>query len=177
MAQISYRPPTEADIPSIQKVALVAWRRAYRGIYSPSTIRRKVEEFYSTDGLISAVRASRRGEAFFLLAIEGSEVVGYANGRRIRAPWRNPLRPEGRSFKVSGWELTRIYLLPDRIGRGIGRGLLERWESFLRTKKAKRYFVSYNSRNRLAREFYRRNGLVRAREYDDGSIHSAVKAL
>jgi GNAT superfamily N-acetyltransferase len=177
MAPTSFREPTEGDIADIRRVAVVAWRNAYRGIYAPSTIARKVAEFYTTESLAAAIRSSRRGDSFFLLALDGSQVVGYANGKRIPSQWRDPSKPGGRVFRVSGWELTRIYLLPDHIGRGVGKGLLERWESFLRAKRAKRYFVSYNAKNRLARDFYVRNGFTRARNYDDGPTRCAIKLL
>jgi GNAT superfamily N-acetyltransferase len=177
MTQTSFREPTMGDIAGIQRVARKAWREAYRGIYSPLTIERKVAEFYSTESLTAAIESARIGDSFFLLALFGSQVVGYANGKRMPNPWKDPSRPGGKSFHVPGWELTRIYLLPDYIGRGLGKGLLDRWESFLRGKRAKRYFVSYNAQNRLARDFYRRNGFVSAKKYSDGATHCAIKLL
>ena len=112
-----------------------------------------------------------------LLAYGADLLVGYANGWKVQGFWKSTLRPRGKAHRLNGWELGRTYLLPGYIGKGVGKGLLDRWEQFLRRKKARRYFVSYNARNRLARDFYRRNGFARAREYDDGNVHAAVRSL
>ena len=177
MAPITYREADEGDIPEIRRVAAKAWGHTYRGIYSPARKRRSVQKFYSPGALQSAIRRAKNSRTFFLLAFDGEELVGYANGGRIGSPWLNPSRPQGKRLNVRGWELYRIYLLPDHIGKGVGRSLLDRWEEFLRKKGAKRYFVSYVSSNKLAGNFYRQNGFVRADAYDAGDAHCAVKAL
>jgi GNAT superfamily N-acetyltransferase len=51
--------------------------------------------------------------------------------------------------------------LPEYSGRGIGRELLRRWEGFLRKRKAERYYVNYDSKNKLAKDLHLRNGFVR----------------
>ena len=121
---------------------------------------------------------SPRGEEGDSFVVACDEVlIGYANGGMIRNPWKNPSRSGGKVYRISGWELQRTYLLPEYIGQGIGRKLLDRWERFLRGKRAGRYYVTYNSKNRLARDFYSRNGFTRAKELDDGISHCAVKRL
>jgi GNAT superfamily N-acetyltransferase len=67
-----------------------------------------------------------------------------------------------------GWELLRIYLLPEYIGKGVGKKLLSFGESFLRRKKVNRYIVSAHAKNRLAIEFYLRNGFSRSKGKDKG---------
>ena len=133
--------------------------------------------YYSTGNLGAAIGDARTGQSFFLIAIDGERTVGYASGSRIVDPWRDPSNPRSKAYHVSGWELKRIFLLPDYVGRGIGKELLGRWESFLREKGAARYYVTYHRSNRAAKEFYFRNGFVRAREYDDGAARCAVKVM
>ena len=174
---IRYRRLAKGDIESLGSLALKAWSHAYRGIYAPSTIRRKVSQHYSTESIGATLREARRGDSFFVVACDGEVLIGYANGGMIRNPWKNPSRSGGKVYRVSGWELQRIYLLPEYIGQGIGRELLDRWERFLRAKRADRYYVTYNSKNRLARDFYSRNGFARAKELDDGISYCAVKRL
>ena len=174
---ITFRRPTDGDIHEIQMVALAAWSHAFAGIYAPATVRRKVAEYYSATSLGVAIREAEAGKAFFLVATDGRRLVGYANGGRIKNPWRDPSKPDGKAYHVSGWELNRIFLLPEFTGRGIGRGLLDRWEKFLGDMDADHYFVTYHRRNRLARDFYHRNGFVRAKNFDDGSAHCAIKEL
>jgi ribosomal protein S18 acetylase RimI-like enzyme len=67
-----------------------------------------------------------------------------------------------------GWELVRIYVLPEYIGKGIGKRLLRLGENFLRRKKANEYCVFAHRRNRPAVRFYIRNGFTRVSRKDTG---------
>ncbi|MDW8234901.1 MAG: GNAT family N-acetyltransferase, partial [Roseiflexaceae bacterium] len=59
-----------------------------------------------------------------------------------------------------GAQLFRIYLLPTYIGRGIGSGLLQRGEAFLRDQGVDSYFCYVHKDNELGKRFYLRQGFV-----------------
>jgi ribosomal protein S18 acetylase RimI-like enzyme len=170
----TYRELNREDIRQVQEVALKAWRRTYRHIYSPSSIEHQVSNYYSTENLEGILQGVRQKKLYFQVAIDNERIVGYVNGGRNG----DPFLPKGRAHKTSGWELFRIYLLPDYIGRGIGKELLHLWEGFLREKKARRYSVYIEPKNKLGNEFYLRNGFVRANKLDRGfSSPCLVKKL
>ena len=131
----NYREATNGDIRELKKVAFAAWSHAYRGIYEPSTIRRKVSAHYSTTALEAAIEKAKAGETFFFVTSDEGGIVGYANGGRISSPWMDPSKTGGKSYDISAWELTRIYLLPevyrprDRKGAPVPMGKVPQTEA------------------------------------------------
>jgi len=97
----NYREATNGDIRELQKVAFAAWSHAYRGIYEPSTIRRKVSAHYSTTALEAAIEKAKAGETFFFVTSDEGGIVGYANGGRISSPWMDPSKTGGKSYDIS----------------------------------------------------------------------------
>jgi GNAT superfamily N-acetyltransferase len=94
----------------------------------------------------------RKGVEWFYVALEGGRVIGFSHLSHGRM----------------GWELLRIYLLPEYMGKGIGRKLLLLGEAFLGRRRVRRYIVSAHAKNRRAREFYLRNEFVRTKGKDKG---------
>ncbi len=165
---IRYRSLRRQDVKEVQAVALRAWKYSYRNIYSPKTIARQVAEYYSDKSFDNIFSRLETGESWFDVALDGGLVVGYANGGRRTQQWTSPFRQAPASNLPLGWELFRIYLLPEYIGKGIGRRLLLRWELFLRKSGVREYTVYVHSKNKVGKDFYRRSGLVRARKLDRG---------
>jgi ribosomal protein S18 acetylase RimI-like enzyme len=130
------------DVKQVQLVALKAWKFTYRKIYSTKSIERYVSSYYSDQRFKERLPRVRKGFDWFFVALDGKRVIGYSHIGRGRI----------------GWELLRIYLLPQYIGKGIGKKLLQLGEAFLKRKKARTYFVTSHKRNRLGIEFYLRNG-------------------
>jgi len=93
-----------------------------------------------------------KGVEWFYVALEGGRVIGFSHISHSRMRW----------------ELLRIYLLPEYLGKGIGKKLLSLGEEFLGRRKVRRYFVSAHAKNRRAIEFYLRNGFVRTKSKDKG---------
>ena len=79
---------------------------------------------------------------FFGVAVSSSQIVGFCN-----------LGDRGQ-----GMELLRIYLLPDFIGKGIGRNLLALGEKFAIARGHRTYFCCVHPDNELGKEFYRKSG-------------------
>jgi len=148
---VSYRVLRRTDVAEVQSVARKAWKYAYRKYLSPATIRRFVSERYSTSSFEKFVFPSmERGDSQFYLATYMGKIIGYSNVGR--GEW--------------GWELYRIYLLPEYIGKGVGRKLPHLAESFLRQKKVKNYHLYVYVNNELGIELYLRNGFVRLKGKD-----------
>jgi ribosomal protein S18 acetylase RimI-like enzyme len=168
IAMIRYREFRKQDVKDVHAVALAAWKYTYKTIYVRETIEKRVAEYYSDSSFESMIPRLKRKEAWFDIALDGGRVVGYANGGRRTRPWRSPFRNSRARDLPLGWELLRIYLLPGYIGKGIGRGLLLRWEEFLRRNGLQGYTVYVHSKNTIGKDFYRKSGLSRSRKLDRG---------
>ncbi len=148
---IRYRRLTKSSVKQVQSVALRAWKFTYRNIYSTKSIERRVSNYYSDQTFKEHVLPRvRKGVDWFYLALEGKRIIGYSHISQGRM----------------GWELLRIYLLPECIGKGIGTKLLSLGESFLRRKKVSRYVVTAHAKNTPAIAFYLRNGFARVKGKD-----------
>jgi diamine N-acetyltransferase len=158
---VSYRLLRKRDVPEVQVTALKAWTFAYRRYgLSLKLIRRFVSERYSTDSFEKSVFPSiERGDSQFYLATDNGEIIGYSNvGRGV---W--------------SWELYRIYLLPEYIGRGVGKKLLLLAEVFLRSKKARKYHAYVWKENKAALDFYKRNGFVKLEGKDKNKAEICIE--
>ncbi len=95
------------DLRAVQEVARITWAETYRGIIPEDERTSFVERAYSEESL------KRRMEmGVFLVAVLGSEVVGFAD-----------FDPDpGKPGEV---ELAAIYVLPETQGHGVGNRLLE----------------------------------------------------
>ena len=147
---IKYRTIKKRDVAEIQSVARKAWVHTYRETVPLTLINRFLSERYSDSSFEKVFQSIAKDSSQFNLAVDGQKIIGYANVRRGHR----------------GWELYRIYLLPEYIGKGIGRRLLNLGERFFRKKNARKYYVYVYSRNKKALDFYSRNGFVRVREKD-----------
>ena len=147
---IGYRTLKKSDVAEVQRAARKAWMNTYRETVPVTLINRFLSERYSDTSFEKVFQSIAKGSAQFNLAIDGRKIVGYANVRRGQR----------------GWELYRIYLLPEYIGKGIGRRLLKLGEQFFKKKNARKYYVYVYSRNKRALDFYSRNGFVRVKEKD-----------
>jgi GNAT superfamily N-acetyltransferase len=166
------------DIQQLQEVALKVWEFTYSGIYTSASIRRQVSEYYATDVLKAEVQGAKRGRFCFQVALDNKRLIGYVNGGRTGGTWKLLKFLPKEDDSTPGWELFRIYLLPEYHGRGIGRELLHRWEDFLRRRKVRQYSVRIEPKNKLGERFYLRNGFARAEELDRGpSSPCFVKTL
>lgn len=149
---VSYRMLRRADVLEVQDVALKAWMSNYpRYGVSVSTVKRFVRERYSTDSFEKYVFPSiQKRKSQFYVATDEEKIIGYSNAGP--GSW--------------GWELYRIYLLPEYIGTGIGKKLLIRCERFLRSKKARKYHCYVYKKNLQGLAFYYRNDFVKLESKD-----------
>lgn len=99
-----------ADLLEVQRVAQVTWLHAYKEIYPEKAILTFLSQAYSLDRLRDLLRtdSNKLRRLFYVVATEDG-IVGY--GELVE-----------RGF--AEYELTRIYLLPEFQGKGIGKRLL-----------------------------------------------------
>ena len=147
---IGYRTIKKSDVAEVQRVARKAWMHTYRETVPVNLINRFLSERYSDNSFRKVFQSIAKGSSQFNLAVDGRKIVGYANVRRGQR----------------GWELYRIYLLPEYIGKGIGKRLLKLGERFFKKKGARKYYVYVYSRNKRALDFYSRNGFMRMKQKD-----------
>lgn len=159
---VRYRSLRPSDVGAVRAVALRSWHYAYRDVYKPATIDRRVADYYSAERFRTFdLPAIRDGRAYFCVAIDRGNIVGHAEvGRR-----------------GGGWDLFRIYLLPEFMARGTGSELLCRCERFLRRKGARRYTAFIHFKNRAAGPFYLRCGFVRNPAKDHSTSRCFEKRL
>lgn len=116
-----------------------SWKYAYRDI-----LPRRYLESIPAGRWVSGLD---RGEMTTLVALEGGVYIGTASCCGSRFP------------EFDGWgELVSIYLLPEYMGRGYGRPLLEAAVSALASQGYRNVFLWVLEENRRARAFYERSG-------------------
>lgn len=118
-------------------LAHAIWPTAYAGILTPAQIDNLLLRIYSLDNLESELAAGHR----FWVAHNGT-AAGYAS-----------------AYHEGGivW-LKKLYVLPDRQGKGIGRALVDTVISAFAPVRDLRLYV--NDRNIAAQRFYEKNGFV-----------------
>lgn len=134
---------TEADLPTIAKLAGVIWRAYYPGIITQAQIDYMLARMYALDTMRREIRGER--VCYDLLLVE-ERPSGFAS-----------YGPEPEPGLV---KLHKLYLLAELHGRGLGSRLLEHVEHEIRAAGARRLILSVNKRNTQAIAAYQRNGFV-----------------
>lgn len=105
------RPIRETDLNGVREVATTAWLHTYRGILSERAIQAFLAQAYSLDSLRASWKADcHRPQRQFDVVADKDRIIGYG---------------ELMEREPTVYELTRIYLLPDVQGNGIGKCLLQ----------------------------------------------------
>ena len=161
MTEIILRQIKETDAPSIQEVALEAWRYTYHAIFDQEFIENFVHRNYAPEVTLSLLPRIHSGDMFFHIAEQDSKIVGFCNI----------------GLTGEGAQLLRIYLLPSYIGQGLGRKLLHLGEEFVMAHGVATYFCFVHKDNELGRRFYLRNKFRHIREKDHGDEWYMQKTL
>jgi len=136
-------PAAEPDLPAIGQLAAIIWRAHYPGIISAEQIEYMLARMYSLEILREDM--GRRGIRYDRLLLEG-ELVGFA----AYGP-----HEEAKTFK-----LHKLYVLPERHGRGLGSLLLRHCAAEAAKAGAERLILTVNKRNTKALAAYQRNGFA-----------------
>ena len=145
---LSIRPADLDDINTIGFLAQQIWPDAYREILSPEQLRYMLKLFYSPKSL----RKQMVGEHHrFLILEQADEPIGFASWSTTDTP--------------GTYKLHKIYVLPGRQGKGLGRTLLQFIFETIRPEGATRLRLNVNRHNK-ARQFYERVGFAVVGEED-----------
>jgi ribosomal protein S18 acetylase RimI-like enzyme len=144
------RPVREADLQSIQAVALEAWQYTYHNIFDEQFIEKFVNQNYAPEATMALFPYLQAGTICFDVAEYESRVIGYCHI----------------GIHEQTAQLYRIYLLPAYIGQGIGKKLLRRGESFLLGHRINTYSCFVHQDNEIGKRFYSRAGFQHIPEKD-----------
>jgi GNAT superfamily N-acetyltransferase len=146
---VGVRRATVDDAEAIERIRVETWRATYRGLLP--------------DGLIDQLQPnverrrerlrSRSGSELNLVAVEGTDVVGYA--------FAGPERSHDREYPG---EVYAIYVLPKVQGRGHGRALIRECAQELAAGGMTALLIWVLRENKIGRGFYERMGGTPVRE-------------
>ena len=142
MSAMGYRALRVEDLNAVSDTAREAWQFTYATIFDTAFIDQFVRTNYAPDRLRVLMPLVAAHQMFFDVALDSDQVVGFCN-----------IGPTPR-----GAALFRIYLRPAYIGIGVGSGLLERGEHFVRTGRFPSYHCFVHKDNELGKRFYLRRG-------------------
>ncbi|MFC4077350.1 GNAT family N-acetyltransferase [Salinithrix halophila] len=155
------RPVRESDLSEIQKVARKAWLHTYRGILPKESILKFISHAYSLDNLRKAWKKDcNKPQRQFYVATENNRIVGY--GEMVE-------REPGK------YELTRIYILPEFQGRGIGKRLLNQLMETADPLQC--MFAWVEKENISGRSFYQSMDFHAEEEVEDNFFGTVTKLL
>ncbi|WP_228973661.1 GNAT family N-acetyltransferase [Streptomyces sp. DH12] len=108
------REMVETDCPAVARVRVAGWRSAYRGLLPVAYLAAlDVEE--DTAARREQLARAREHHVVHLVAERGGDVVGWAAFGPDRGPGAGPGEAE----------LYALYALPEVVGTGVGRALME----------------------------------------------------
>jgi GNAT superfamily N-acetyltransferase len=136
------------DINTIGFLAQQIWPPTYKDILSPEQLQYMLNLFYSPNSLRRQIVKDKHQ---FLLLEEEDEPIGFAS-------W-SPGGEEG------VWKLHKLYVLPGRQGKGLGKTMLEFIYGEIRPQGARALRLNVNRHNK-ARQFYEKMGFSVIREED-----------
>ena len=131
------RPARRGDAERIAAVARETWHAAYGDVLSADAIDATVDEWYAPASLRAAID---RETGSFVVAEADGEVVGY-----LQAGYRE---------SVGNVVVSRVYVLPDYWGEGVGTAMLERVATELHEAGYERVSAVVLADNELGRAFY-----------------------
>jgi len=134
---------TGEHLPVVSDLAGVIWRACYPGIITPAQIDYMLAQMYALEVLADEIRS--QGIRYDLLLV-GDQPAGFAS-------W-------GPAPESGVMKLHKIYLLPEKQGRGLGSRLLQHCEREVGTAGARRLILCVNKRNAKAIAAYQRNGFT-----------------
>lgn len=148
--EIRFIAPTD-DRSEISRVYEESWKFAYKGIV-PQSYLDSIPEGRWASKVDSLDRKT-------LVCVESGKIIGTTSFSKSRFA------------QFSDWgEIISIYLLPNYMGRGYGKALLEAAVAELKTMDYKNVFLWVLEESSRARKFYEKMGFTLADDYLDDNI-------
>jgi GNAT superfamily N-acetyltransferase len=161
MTTVVFRSLRKTDAAAIEALALEAWHYTYRDIFDRQFIEDFVHTNYAPAAILALLPRIDSGEMFFHVASQQRDILGFCN----------------MAVADQAGYLLRIYLLPSRIGQGLGGKLLELGEVFIRSHQLPGYSCFVHRDNRLGTQFYLKNGFRHVAAKDRGDEWFMEKLL
>lgn len=176
---IELRSATVDDVDALQRVARRAWHEAHAPIVGAETVDAFLDEHYDESSFRARITAD---EAIFDAAVDADldadddadldadddAVIGFVLA--------SPDADDSTTF-----DLSQIYVHPDRWGEGIGQRLLEHVHREISARGGERVQLGVMAANDRAVRFYESAGYSRRDEFYDDRIdargYTYVKAL
>lgn len=148
--QIRYLEQSD-DLNEISRIYVQSWRYAYKGII-PQDYLDSIQDGRWVKSL------SAEGRTHFVCESDG---IPSGTASVCASRWEQ--------HKKCG-EIVSIYFLPEYIGKGFGKPLLQRCVSELEQRGFERVILWVLEDNLAARRFYEKNGFVCSGEYREDNI-------
>jgi GNAT superfamily N-acetyltransferase len=157
-----------ADLEDINTIGFLAqqiWPKAYQEILSPAQLRYMLNLFYSP---VSLKRQMVEDKHTFLIAEEDEDPMGFASWSAIPGPGVGGSDAVGTGV----FKLHKLYVLPGRQGKGLGKAILEFILEGIRPQGATALRLNVNRHNK-ARQFYEKMGfsVIGEEDVDIGNGH------
>ncbi len=153
MDDVTIRAAEPDDATAIQRVARESWHAAYDDVVDPMLVDDIVDKWYDDGGLRECT--TRESDVFYV--VERGEVIGFVHVA--------PVPDEEGLF-----DLSRIYLVSDAWGNGLGTRLLERAEGRIREQGAEWLRLTVVADNERGVGFYESRGFERIEEREDAVL-------
>lgn len=148
LPQSLIRIATPDDLRDLLHVARTAFLQAFTAGNKPENVSAYLEEAFNFDQLRKEL--SNPASTFFLAEVEG-ELVGYIKVNLVPAQ-TDVHDPES-------LEISRLYVLEDYLGLGVGKILLDHALDFAKQNQKKYLWLGVWEKNARAIRFYEKNGL------------------
>jgi len=136
-----------SDMPELLAVAQKAFIQAFTANNKPENVKAYLDEAFTQDQIRKEYQT--QGSFFFKL-VSGTQIIGYTKVNLTPAQ-TDVHDPES-------LEISRLYLLDEFIGLGLGKMLLEQAIDFAKEKQKKYIWLGVWEHNPRAISFYERNG-------------------
>lgn len=136
------------DIPLIISLAMQVWPQTYTPILGPEQVKYMLDKFYTPVALLSQMQDAGHQ---FIIGSHGGEPVAFAS-------WSQT--------EPGIYKLHKIYIIPGRQGKGIGRSLLSFIVASIRAKQATHLRLNVNIYNTPAKAFYEKAGFTHLADED-----------
>jgi GNAT superfamily N-acetyltransferase len=152
---IAYRDAQPSDGAALDAMARQIWFETFGHSAPAADIAAYLDKAYGPEGAL--LRDLADPAIHFHLATEGDRIVGYA---KLTDPWVVEA-----ANVADALQLSQLYVVADRHGRGIAQGLMDWTIATARTRGAAALFLTVWEENARARKFYERYGFVHVGDY------------
>ncbi|MHA2027764.1 MAG: N-acetyltransferase family protein [Candidatus Kariarchaeaceae archaeon] len=151
---------TENDAKAVSIVGTKAWFHTYSHIFSQDLIEQRMNRSYNPESIKLSAQSSQYTQ-MFVAEIKGI-IIGFS-----QPSYYNYWDPD--TYDPNRMMISRIYLLPEYIGKGIGSKLLTKSEEWIQAKGFNKYYLYVHKDNKIGLNFYMRQGftLVEQANEDD----------